>query len=308
MIDILMATYNGEAYVEEQINSIINQTYTQWKLYIRDDGSKDNTISILEEYANKYSDKIILVKDGKRGLGAKGNFGELIKYSNSEYCMFCDQDDFWLSTKIEDSINKMLEIEKEKGTNFPILVHTDLKVVDSKLDIIDESFWSYQNLDKNKTDLRSLLVQNNITGCTMLMNKALMDLCQNTPENCIMHDWWIGLVASAFGGVYTVDKQTMLYRQHGKNEVGAHEYNSIGFIKNKLSNLEKINKSIDDTIIQAKAFYNEFKDKLSDDDRHVVYNYSVLRDKNFIQRKKSIVKNKFYKSGLVRNIGYMIFV
>lgn len=308
MIDILMATYNGESYVAEQIDSILNQTYTEWKLYIRDDGSKDNTMSILEEYASKYSDKIILVKDGKKGLGAKGNFGALIKYSKNEYCMFCDQDDFWLNSKIEDSINKMFEIENKEGSNFPILVHTDLKVVDGKLEIINESFWNYQNLDKNKTDLRNLLVQNNITGCTMLMNRALMNLCQNTPENCIMHDWWIGLVASAFGGIYTIDKQTMLYRQHGKNEVGAHEYNSIGFVKNKLSNFEKISKSIDDTIIQAEAFYNEFKDKLSDNDRNLVYNYSVLREKNFIQRKQSIVKNKFYKSGLVRNIGYLIFV
>lgn len=308
MIDILMATYNGESYIGEQIDSILNQTYTQWKLYIRDDGSKDNTMSIVEEYANKYSDKIILVKDGKRGLGAKGNFGALIKYSKSEYCMFCDQDDFWLSTKIEDSMNKMLEIEKKEGIDLPILVHTDLKVVDGELNVINESFWNYQNLDKTKTSLRSLLVQNNITGCTMLMNKALMKLCQNTPENCIMHDWWIGLVASAFGGIYTVDKQTMLYRQHGKNEVGAHKYNSIGFVKNKLSNIEKINKSIDDTINQAKAFYDEFKNELNSNDKEIVYNYSILRDKNLIQRKRSIVKNKFYKNGLMRNIAYLIFI
>lgn len=308
MIDILMATYNGESYVAEQIDSILNQTYTKWKLYIRDDGSKDNTMSILEKYANKYTDKIILVKGGKKGLGAKGNFGELMKYSKSEYCMFADQDDFWLSTKIEDSINKMFEIENKEGTDFPVLVHTDLKVVDGKLETINESFWNYQNLDKNKIDLRNLLVQNNITGCTMLMNKSLMDLCQNTLENCIMHDWWIGLVASAFGAIYTVDNQTMLYRQHGNNEVGAHKYNSLSFVKSKLSNIEKINKSIDDTIVQAGAFYNEFKDKLSECDKNLVYNYSVLREKNFIQRKINIVKNKFYKNGLVRNIGYLVFV
>lgn len=308
MIDILMATYNGAKYVTKQIDSILNQTYTDWKLYIRDDGSNDGTKEILQDYENKYPNKIVVIRDNKKGLGAKGNFVELMKYSKSKYCMFSDQDDVWLNSKIEDSINKMLEIENIEGSNFPILVHTDLKVVDDKLEIINESFWNYQNLDKNKTDLRNLLVQNNITGCTMLMNRGLMNLCKNIPEDCIMHDWWIGLVASAFGKMCIVDKPTMLYRQHGNNEVGAHKYNSFSFVKNKLSNIDKISRSIDDTIIQAAAFYNEFKDKLSDNDRHLVYNYSILREKNFIQRKQSIVKNKFYKSGLVRNIGYLLFV
>lgn len=308
MIDILMATYNGAKYVDKQIDSILNQTYTDWKLYIRDDGSNDGTKEILQYYESKYPDKIIVVKDSKKGLGAKGNFTELMKYSKSKYCMFADQDDVWLSNKIEDSINKMFEIEKKEGSNFPILVHTDLKVVDDKLEIINESFWNYQNLDKNKTNLRNLLVQNNITGCTMLMNRDLMDLCQNIPKDCIMHDWWIGIVASAFGKISIVDKQTMLYRQHGNNEVGAHKYNSFSFVKNKLSNIDKINKSIDDTITQANAFYNEFKDKLSDNDKNLVYNYSRLRQKNIIQRKQSILKHKFYKNGLVRNVGYLVFI
>lgn len=308
MIDILMATYNGAKYVDKQIDSILNQTYTDWKLYIRDDGSNDGTKEILQDYERKYPNKIVVIRDNKKGLGAKGNFTELMRYSKSEYCMFSDQDDVWLESKIEDSIRVMREAETLNGTDIPVLVHTDLKVVDKNLNIINESFWEYQNLNCDNKNLNKLLIQNNITGCTILMNKSLTYMCRNIPSNCIMHDWWIALVASAFGKIYTVDKQTMLYRQHGNNEVGAHKYNSFSFVKNKLSNLEKISKSIDDTIIQAEAFYNEFKDKLSDNDRNLVYNYSVLREKNFIQRKQSIVKNKFYKSGLVRNIGYLIFV
>ena len=308
MIDILMATYNGGKYISEQINSILNQTYKEWTLYIRDDGSKDNTVDIIDDYCKKYPGKIIRIKDDKLGLGAKLNFSELMKYSKSNYCMFADQDDVWLNTKIEDTMNKMIESENVHGKETPILVHTDLKVVDGNLNIINESFWRYQNLNKDNKSLNTLLVQNNITGCTMMMNKSLMKLGVKVPKDCIMHDWWIGLIASGLGKIYTVDKPTMLYRQHGNNEVGAHKYNSIKFIKNKAKDIEKINKSINDGILQATAFYDEYKEKLSKSNQNTVYNFSQLRKKGPITRKLSIVTNKFYKSGLIRNISYFIFI
>ena len=308
MLDILMATYNGEKYIAEQIESILNQTYKEWILYIRDDGSKDNTKNIINDYCKRYPEKIIHVKDNKSGLGAKLNFAELMKYSKSDYCMFADQDDVWLNTKIEDTMNKMIEAENIHGKETPILVHTDLKVVDGNLNIINESFWRYQNLNKDNKSLNTLLVQNNITGCTMMMNKSLMKLGVKVPKDCIMHDWWIGLIASGLGKIYTVDKPTMLYRQHGNNEVGSHKYNSIKFIKNKAKDIEKINKSINDGILQATAFYDEYKEKLSKSNQNTVYNFSQLRKKGLITRKLSIVTNKFYKSGLVRNISYFIFI
>jgi glycosyltransferase involved in cell wall biosynthesis len=308
MVDILMATYNGSKFIKEQINSIINQTYKDWVLYIRDDGSKDDTVEIIKEYEKNYRGKIIVVKDEKSGLGAKLNFAELLKYSKSQYCMFCDQDDVWLEDKIQLSLDKMKESEAKYGVDKPLLIHTDLKVVDGNLDIIDESFWKYQNLDANLTSLRSLLVQNNITGCTMFMNKTLVDLSKNIPSDCIMHDWWIGLLASAFGHIDIVNKQTMLYRQHGRNEVGAHNYHSVGFITSKLKNIEKINKSINNGIIQAKAFYEMYRDGLSEFDRKVVMEFSTLKDKSLVKRKMSVINNKFYKSGAIRTISYILFV
>ena len=262
MVDILMATYNGEKYIKEQIESILNQTYKDWILYIRDDGSKDNTKSIINDYCKRYPKKIIHVKDNKVGLGAKLNFAELMKYSKSEYCMFADQDDVWLNTKIEDTMNKMIDAEHIHGKKIPILVHTDLKVVDGNLNIINESFWKYQNLNKDNKSLNTLLVQNNITGCTMMMNKSLVKLGVKVPKDCIMHDWWVGLIASGLGKIYTVDKPTMLYRQHGNNEVGAHKYNSIQFIRKKAKNIDKINKRIDEGILQASAFYDHYRKKI----------------------------------------------
>ena len=140
MVDILMATYNGELYLEEQIKSIIKQSYKNWILYIRDDGSKDNTLKIINRYTYKYPDKIKLIADDRGNLGSNMNFKELMQYSKNEYCMFCDQDDVWLEDKIKLSLDKIKKLENKYGKNTPILVHTDLKVVNEKLDEISESF------------------------------------------------------------------------------------------------------------------------------------------------------------------------
>ena len=308
MIDILMATYNGEKYLDEQINSIIKQTYKDWTLYIRDDGSNDNTDEIIKKYVKMYPDKIIYIKDKKQGLGAKGNFGELIKYSQSEYCMFSDQDDVWCENKIEISLNKIKNIESKNGKKIPILIHTDLYVVDEDLNIMNDSFWKYQNLNPNAIQMNELLVQNNVTGCTMMLNKSLLDLSKDIPSKCIMHDWWIALVASCFGKIETLNESTILYRQHGNNEVGAHKYRSLDFIKSKIKNINKIKNSINATILQGNEFRNIFSNILNDKNKYIIDEFCELKNKNTIYKKISVIKNKFYKNGLVRNIAYLIFI
>ena len=308
MIDILMATYNGERYISEQIESILNQTYKNWKLYIRDDGSKDNTISIIRDFEKQYPNKIILVKDKKNGLGAKCNFAELMKYSKQEYCMFSDQDDIWIDNKIEKTLEKMKQAEKKYSKKTPILVHTDLKVVDVELNVINDSFWKYQNLNQNAIQMNELLVQNNVTGCTMMLNKSLLDLSKDIPSKCIMHDWWIALVASCFGKIETLNESTILYRQHGNNEVGAHKYRSLDFIKSKIKNINKIKNRINATILQGNEFRNIFSNILNDKNKYIIDEFCELKNKNTIYKKISVIKNKFYKNGLVRNIAYLIFI
>lgn len=308
MIDILMATYNGEKYIVKQIESIINQTYTNWTLYIRDDGSSDNTVSIIKNFEKQYPNKIILIRDNKKGLGAKDNFAELMRYSKQDYCMFSDQDDIWITSKIEKTFEVMKKAEKKYTNATPILVHTDLKVVDSNLNIINNSFWNYQNLNPKSKDINSLLVQNNVTGCTMMINKSLLNLSKDIPNNSIMHDWWIALVASCFGKIEILNEATILYRQHGNNEVGAQEYKSLDFIKNKAKNINKIKESINATILQGCEFRKKFNTKLNTSNKYIVDQFCELKNKNIIDKKVSIFKNKFYKNGLIRNIAYIIFI
>ncbi|MCU9809874.1 hypothetical protein LEQ06_18005 [Paraclostridium sp. AKS46] len=184
-------------------------------------------------------------------------------------------------------------------------MHTDLKVVSEELELINESFIKYQNLDPEMKALNNLLLQNNITGCTVMINLSLKQECKNIPENCIMHDWWLGLIASAFGEISFINEQTILYRQHSMNEVGAKNYNSYKFILGKINSTSQ---SIENGIKQGIEFFNMYKSSLSDKDLKIVKVFISLKSKNIIDRKLCIFSNKFYQSGLIRNIGYILFI
>ena len=294
MVDIIMATYNGSKYIEQQIDSIISQTYTNWRLYIRDDGSTDNTVEIIKRYLKKYKNKIILIEDEKKGLGSKMNFAELMKYVESDYCMFADQDDFWLEDKVEVSLKKMKELEN-KLIDKPILVHSDLKVVDENLNIINESFFKYQNINPEHNKLNNLFVWNTVTGCTAMLNRELIRLCKNIPENCVMHDWWIALVASSMGMIYTIRDQTILYRQHSNNTLGAVGYEkkiNISRVLDKIKN-GKYTNYFNDIFKQVESFYLQYNNVLPKYNKELTEKFIKLKKQNLLQRKISVIKNNF---------------
>lgn len=220
MIDILLATYNGEKYISEQIDSLINQTYQNWTLIVHDDGSSDNTIKILKKYVLKYPKKIILIEDAIKTGGAKNNFSHLSSFSTSQYIMFCDQDDVWLNDRIELFYKTMLESEKGYG-NIPIVVFSDLTVVDDKLNVVNNSMIKYQRLNPEiAKSFEMLKCQNVITGCAMMVNKKALDFSMPIPKDALMHDWWIGLITAKYGKNIFLNTATILYRQHVNNAIG----------------------------------------------------------------------------------------
>lgn len=230
-----MATYNGEKYLKQQIDSILAQSNKKWELLIRDDGSHDNTVSIITDYQTKYPNKIKLITDNKHHLGANLNFGQLLEYTNAEYIMFSDQDDVWLPNKIELTLRVMKSAEQLYPEK-PVLVHTDLKVVDPNLNIIAESMWSYQKLlPQLGNNLNKISAQNVVTGCAMMINKKAKVISIPIPEEAIMYDWWIALNVAKHGKIVYVSLPSILYRQHADNEIGAknaQEINVRDFLKN----------------------------------------------------------------------------
>ncbi len=309
-VAICMATYNGECYLRDQIESILQQTYKDWVLFIRDDGSNDNSIEIIKEYASRKPEKIILIDDREDGGSPKKNFSIILNWVNSNYnfryFMFSDQDDYWLETKVESSINIIKS--EEKGYNGPILLHTDLKVVDSRLNIIEESFFKYRALDPKTKDINHLLVQNNITGCTMCWNSELNKLINLSDDSIVMHDWWIGLIASCFGKIICFEKPTILYRQHGQNVVGATQVNSIRFVISRVLGNAHVKETLKLSIDQSDAFLKEFGKKLSPDIKSDITRFSSIKNKNKINRVNTIIKHRYLKQGIIQIIGQVLFI
>jgi len=227
-IAILLAVYNSSLYLNELINSIVNQSYLDWTLYIRDDGSTDGTLNIVNDYCNIYSSNIILLEDKVKGRGSKNSFMWLLSKVNSDYYMFCDHDDVWLPNKIEKSISQMLVIEK-MHLNSPIIVHSDLAVTDNHLNIIHSSFWSFSRTPSHYSSSFSFhCAYNNVTGCTMLINCYARNLSMDIPSSAKMHDSWIALVVLFNRGfIESIAEPLTLYRQHTDNVIGARKSRSI---------------------------------------------------------------------------------
>jgi len=305
LVEILMATFNGEKFIKEQINSIISQSYPNWKLLIRDDGSKDKTLKIINEYTKKFPSQIFLISNQQKHLGCCQNFSKLLSIAKADYIMFSDQDDIWLPNKIEITLQKLLTLENEYGADLPILVHTDFKVVTQDLNIIAESFWKYQGLNPTITQFNRLLLQNIVTGCSMMINKSLKDLSTNIPPEAIMHDWWIALVASCFGIIEYIKIPTLYYRQHTYNTIGAKKYN-INYIIKKFFQFKQNKKNLEYCIKQAKAFYNIFNDK-SEDKIKAAWILANIKNYHWLKRKKLLLRNQILKQGIVRNIGVFLF-
>jgi glycosyltransferase involved in cell wall biosynthesis len=303
-IHILMAVYNGEEFISEQINSILNQKCTDWILTIRDNCSTDNTVKVIENYVMNHPNKIRLIKSNTN-IGACQNFAKLLEESDAPYVMFSDADDVWQPDKIEITLNKMKEMEKYFGYELPLLVHTDLKVVNKNLKTISSSFWKYQKLNPKKGRvLNRLIVGNVVTGCTVMINRKLRDISIPIPAQAIMHDWWIALVAAAFGKIGYINQPTILYRQHGKNDTGAKQWGMKYIFKKFLTffKTEELQKSLERTRCQCQMFRERYASSLDKNKSEMLKTYAGLDQFNFFQKRVYLMRYRLFKIGFIRNL------
>jgi Glycosyl transferase family 2 len=221
-VAILLATYNGERYLDELMHSLLSQTHQDCVIIARDDHSSDGTPEILERWSVAHPDKVSVLSDDRGNLRSLGNFGRLMELCDAPYFAFCDQDDVWLPKKVELAINEVRRLESQFGRATPVLVHSDLKVVDGDLREIAPSFFRYSNIDLGKAErLDHMLINNFVQGCASMGNRSLLELGLPIPDEVPYHDWWIALLATSCGVMRTIDEPTILWRQHGRNQVGA---------------------------------------------------------------------------------------
>jgi rhamnosyltransferase len=223
-IYVLLATYNGSAFIAEQLDSLIAQTEPGWTLLVRDDASTDRTREIVAAYAAKDS-RVTELPASLRNQGTTANFDRLLRVAcehGAEYVMLMDQDDVWRADKIERQMALMRAEEARRGAGVPILVHSDLELIDRAGRTIHPSFMAFQHIrNEPSAPLRTLLVQNYVTGCTVLVNRSLLDVALPIPPAAMVHDWWLALVAATVGTIRYDARPTVDYRQHAGNQIGA---------------------------------------------------------------------------------------
>lgn len=290
-IDILMATYNGEKYLKKQIDSILNQTYSNIRLIISDDSSTDRTKEIIKEYEKK--DNRITTYYQENNLGYINNFEFLLTKVESNIYMLSDQDDIWLPNKVENTYNFL---QKQNAD----MVFTDLIVVDEKEEVINKSFNNLMNLTKkiNKTinSKEIVYLYNCVTGCTIMGTSKLINKILPIPTNSkhVLHDHWIALVSSMNGKIAYLPEGTIKYRQHNNNQIG------IKHTTNKNTSIEKIREHFIEVklgvfgtyIKNPEIFPENFKEK-----NNKAYEYfKMLEQKKKINFKGWKVFHELYKN------------
>jgi len=266
-IDILMATYNGEKYLVEQLDSIINQTYRNWNLLIRDDNSTDKTLEIIQNY-HKKDKRIKILKDNKGNLGIVQNFEELLKSSESEFIMFSDQDDIWVKNKL-DMYLKMIEKIKNKG----FMIHSDAILFDkNKSNILKDTFISKKAINRG---LENVFFNYFVQGATILISKEIKNFILPFPKEVYLHDRYIHLISELFFERIFINKALIYYRQHGDNQIGAK--NTIRELLSKRYFDERDRQLI-------KIIYNKYGSLLTEDKKKLIEEYFKITD---------IKKNRF---------------
>ncbi|MGV3028770.1 glycosyltransferase family 2 protein [Streptococcus hyovaginalis] len=303
-VNILLSTYNGEKYLSEQIESIQAQTFKDWNLLIRDDGSKDNTTSIIREIAEE-DDRIRFINDGQNeNYGVIKSFYHLVKFEKADYYFFSDQDDVWLPEKLEITLQRGQKENPDK----PLLVYTDLRVVNENLEILQESMIKAQSHHAN-TELVQELTENTVTGGTMMINKALADKWQ-VYENLLMHDWYLALLAASLGKLVYIDQPTQLYRQHEANVLGARTEDK----KLKLLRLgpkaifTKYWQIIHDSQKQAMTIVELFGRDLTPRDRLLIEQFYDIDRQSIFRRAERLIRYGYSKNQLTHKIVFKILI
>lgn len=312
MIDILLPTYNRAEYLDAFFESIVAQGCEHWRIIARDDASSDKTQTILEQWQGKLGSKMWLLPDsGDLNLGCNGNFSRLLATSTAPHIMLADPDDVWLPDKISVSLAAMLCLEARAGTQDPCLVSTDVSVVDSELNLIHPSFWSYQGVHpKRRRNMARFLMENSVWGCTIMANRSLVDLAASIPLASFHADWWLGLVAATFGHVEPIMRTTVLWRRHGRNTSEASpivERTREVFANYKISRA-RLRKIISESIPRAVSFRERYEHLLSDSDRQALSAFISLLDCAPMARRRLIIKRKLFFTSNRRNLGLLALV
>ena len=309
-IAILLATYNGEKYLRPLLESLFAQTEQDWQLLVSDDHSQDATPEILEEYAARYPDRIRLLSYETASGSSKANFLRLTSQAEGfPYLMYCDQDDVWKPDKIQKTLACMQRLENGQP-EVPCLVHTDLAVVDEDEKLLHDSFFYSSMLDPRRDQLCQLLIQNIVTGCTMMINHALWQLAVLPADasKIVMHDMWLALLAASCGRIGFLPEATILYRQHVGNVVGAKDVRSLRYIATFAGRIKQNSQSLQRCQAQGLELCHVLGDSLTAQQRQMLLAWGNIRQKNKLARWAILKRYHIWLLGYKRRLAELILI
>ena len=305
---VLLTAYNGSAHLKDLLESLRIQTDPDFVVLMQDDGSTDETPDLLKDAAAQ-DERFLFGAEQGAHLGAAGNFISLIRQTDADYCLLCDQDDVWEPEKIAILKQAMTGLEEEYGKDIPLLVHSDCSLIDEDGLPAGESFFRHQGWDPDAVTLPRLLVQNNVTGCTLIMNRSLIDLtaAHAKAKDLFMHDWFIALTAASFGRIAFVDQPLTRYRQHGGNAIGASAKSLPARALAALRNRDEAKRRILLTYTHTKVFRKLYGDELPASARETVDAYLATQRMGKISRVLAVRRLGCVMQSPVTRLGQILF-
>lgn len=305
---VLLATYQGEAYLSPLIDSLLHQTCQDFQVLFQDDGSTDRTRQLLASVSRADSRFLPGSEQGKH-LGAAGNFLSLMRQAEADTVFLCDQDDLWEPEKIARLSDCMQDAEWRFGADTPVLIHSDSSVIGSDGEVIAPSFFRLQGWDPGAVTLPPLLVQNNATGCTMALNRPLADLIRKYghAEKMFMHDWFIVLSAAAFGHVIFLDQPLVRYRQHEGNVIGASRSSLFQRSIAAFRARQKAKERIALTYSHTQAFAEAYGEALPDSAKKVIHDYLATQNMPKFARIRAVRRQGCVMQSPITRAGQILF-
>lgn len=299
-IAILMSTYNGESYLSEQLQSIVRQSSCDWELFIRDDGSTDNTLSIINEFQRK-DGRIHFVDDDLIHLGPSESFLSLILSVNADYYILCDQDDVWYPQKIEILYSEISRLDKK----VPLLIYSGIQTINKEnqhvKSIIEKSVGSLSKPIER-------FFWNDMPGCTVMFNELLRNkLDTSDKDSIVMHDWWLAIIAQTFGQIKFIPKKLIYYRLHDSNSVGSAPNFIERLAKGHL--LERAGQRINLQMKQSKYFLEKYgKEDVPKKTKRFLIDISRIESMNISQRMKFLMVYRPKRKGIVDTVSLSIWI
>ena len=306
-VDILLATYNGAAYLEEQLISLLQQDYPHCHIMARDDGSTDATLEILERYALEYPDKITLLKDDRNNLGPTGNFNALMMASTSPLVCFSDQDDWWMPNKVSSMLGLAIKMACLNDGK-PLMLFHDLMFCDGQLNVIHPSLNQKEHLNPMQTSTNRLLMQNVPYGCAMMINRTLLESATPIPKEALLHDHWLALCASLKGEISYIDSTLVKHRVHDANASRAkskHKQSAGKDIGSKISN-RNFHQYLFKQVDQAAALLTHYGNTLKTEQRKMLEDFVLLKTTSGLRRKAIIIRHQFFKNRFIHTLKLLL--